>query len=152
MNDISELATNIHRLSTVLGRVADRTLQDCCGFGVSQFKILWILHTHAEGVLQTNIADWLNQTEAAVSRQIALLEQDGMITNEVDQSNRRNHIIRLTAEGRQLAENAMSHLTKKYEPFFASLSQNERQGLNDALEKIFYTVTKCEYNEGKSKK
>jgi DNA-binding MarR family transcriptional regulator len=143
------LATNIHRLSTVLGRVADSTLQDCCGFGVSQFKILWMLHKHQEGVLQATIAKWLNQTEAAVSRQVGLLEEDGLIKKQVDPKNRRNHIIMLSVEGNKFAENAMNSLVKEYKPFFSVLSEAEQIKLNTMLEKIFFAVVKSEHKEGK---
>jgi len=149
MSDSSDLATNIHRLSTVLGRVADSTLQECCGFGVSQFKILWMLHKHQEGVLQTTIANWLSQTEAAVSRQIGLLSEQGLIKKQVDPNNRRNHIIMLSPKGMKFAENAMEVLLKEYRPFFDVLSLSEQSELNKMLEKIFFAVIKKEHKEGK---
>lgn len=141
MSDLSEVATNIHRLSTVLGRVADRTLQDSSGYGMSQFKILWMLYKHSEGVLQTNIAGWLNQTEAAVSRQIRLLNDQGLLSVEVDPENRRNHVVVLSETGRLFAQNAMKILLKEYEPFFADLDEKDMQKLNELLEKIFIKVT-----------
>lgn len=149
MSDTSDLATNIHRLSTVLGKVADSTLQECCGFGMSQFKIIWMLNVHHKGVLQTTIASWLNQTEAAVSRQIALLQQDDLISKEVDPSNRRNHIIRLTTKGDKMAKGSMDVLVKEYQPYFDVLSKAEQQQLNAMLEKIFYKVCK-QYKEEKN--
>lgn len=149
MPDVSELATNIHRLSTVLGRMADGTVQECCGFGMSQFKILWMLHKHHEGVLQTNIANWLNQTEAAVSRQVALLQQDGLIDKQIDPNNRRNHVIMLSAKGKEFSENAMQALVHKYKPFFDILNEDEQANLNVMLEKIFFAVIKQEHKEGK---
>jgi DNA-binding MarR family transcriptional regulator len=148
MSDTSELATNIHRLSSVLGKIGDGTLQQYCGFGMSQFKILWMLNIHREGVLQTTIADWLNLTEAAVSRQIAIMQQDGLVDKVVDPNNRRNHNIMLTAEGKKLAVGSMDALVKEYKPFFDVLSKEEQERLNAMLEKIFYKVCK-EYKEGK---
>ena len=145
----SDLATNIHRLSTVLGRVADCTLQDSCGFGVSQFKILWMLHIHKEGVLQATIANWLSQTEAAISRQIGLLEQEGLIKKRVDPKNRRNHIIILSDKGTKLAGNAMSRLLKEYKPYFGVLTEAEQIELNRMLEKVFFTVATNLHKEGK---
>lgn len=149
MSDISTLATNVHRLSTVLGRLGDNTLQECCGFGISQFKIVWMLHIHEEGVLQTTIASWLNQTEAAVSRQVGLLSEEGLIDKQVDPVNRRNHVIILSPEGREFAENAMKALVKEYEPYFGVLSKAEQETLNSLLEKVFFTVVKKAHKEGK---
>lgn len=150
MADISELATNIHRLSTVLGRLGDGTVQECCGFGMSQFKILWILRKHEAGVLQTNIATWLNQTEAAVSRQIGLLVQEGLIDKQIDPSNRRNHMILLSVEGKKFAENAMQALVAEYKPYFDVISPKEQEQLNKLLEKIFFAVVKKAHAEGKA--
>lgn len=148
MSDNSELATNIHRLSSVLGKVGDSTLQECCGFGMSQFKILWMLNIHEAGVLQMTIASWLNQTEAAVSRQVALMQQERLIDKEVDPNNRRNHIIKLTSDGKKLAVGSMNALVKEYKPYFSVLSEAEQRQLNTMLEKIFYKVCQ-EYKEGK---
>ncbi len=149
MSDISTLATNVHRLSTVLGRIGDHTLQDCCGFGISQFKILWMLSIHEEGVLQTTIASWLNQTEAAVSRQVGLLKEEGLITKQVDPANRRNHVIVLSAKGSEFAENAMKALVKEYKPYFGALTTAEQDTLNSLLEKVFFAVMKSKNKEGK---
>jgi|GEM_PF-7118962 len=142
MPDISEVATNLHRLSNVLGRVADRTLQDEYGLGMSQFKILWILRKHGEGVLQTNIADWCNQTEAAISRQINLLKRDKLIEKIVDPKNRRNHIIHLSNKGREFADEAMGLLVKEYKPLFSVLTKSQQDVLNQLLEKVFFKVVK----------
>ena len=148
MSETSDLATNIHRLSAALGKVADTALQDCCSFGLSQFKILWMLKNHQEGVLQTTIAKWLNLTEAAVSRQISLLHNDGLIDKQVDPENRRNHIIMLSDNGVKLADNAMTALIKEYSPHFSVLTVKEQLELNKMLEKIFYTVITKLHNEG----
>jgi DNA-binding MarR family transcriptional regulator len=142
MSDLSDLTTNIHRLSTVLGRVADRTLQDAYGIGMSQFKILWVLNKHQEGVLQINIASWMSQTEAAISRQVKLLADDGLIHKTVDPKNRRNHIIQLSVEGKRFADEAMDLLVKNHKPYFAFLSSDEKKALNAILEKIFLNACK----------
>lgn len=151
MSDIAQTATNIHRLSSVLGRIADRKLQDTYGLGMSQFKILWMLNKHKEGVLQTTIATWLSQTEAAISRQIGLLKDDHLIEKRADPKNKRNHIIVLTSSGKKFAEDAMQVLVKEYKPFFAAITIDERRALNEILEKVFnvactalpdYSVTK----------
>ena len=149
MSDTSDLATNIHRLSAVLAKIADGNLQECCGFGMSQFKILWMLKTHESGVLQTTIANWLNQTEAAVSRQIGLLKQDGLIDKMVDPQNRRNHIIVLSAKGKELAGSSMDAVVEQYTPYFNVLSKAQQSQLNSMLEKIFYSVVSKKHMEGK---
>ena len=58
-----------------MGRISDSTLQQSCGFGMSQFRILWALYNHPEGIPQNKIASWLNLTEAAISRQIKIMHE-----------------------------------------------------------------------------
>jgi DNA-binding MarR family transcriptional regulator len=140
MSDITQIATNLNRLQSVIARITEATLQENFGFGTSQFKIVWVLHTHQEGVLQTAIAKWLNQTEAAISRQVGLLKDQGLISQEVDPNNRRNHIIMLSHEGREFADNAMKTLTVAYKPYFGGLNAHERDTLNTLLEKTFFSV------------
>lgn len=145
----ASLATNIHRLSTVLNKHADKALQEACGIGTSQFKILWVLYTHQDGVLQTNIADWLGQTEAAVSRQINLIANEGLIRKKIDKHNRRNHVILLTKSGKNYAQHAMEVITQEYRPYFSVLTVDEQRVLNDMLEKVFQEVVKRDCIERK---
>ena len=99
--------------------------------------------------MQTTIATWLNQTEAAVSRQIGLLQKENLITKEVDPKNRRNHVIILTPEGGTFTHKAMRTLVKEYKPFFAELSSVQQEALNTMLEKVFFAVVCQEQNNGK---
>ncbi len=141
MFDTTELLTNIHKLDSALVRLADRTLQSEYGLGMSQFKILWILKKHQGGVLQTNIAEWSNQTEAAVSRQIRLLKADKLIEKKTDPKNRRNRMIVLSKTGKQFAEQAMERLKVEYRPLLSVLKPGEQKQLNQMCERVFYKVT-----------
>jgi len=143
MADISEVATNVHRLSTVLGRLADNRLQETYGFGMTQFKIIWMLNKHQDGVIQTTIASWLDQTEAAISRQINLLQAEKLIEMRVDSKNHRNHIIVLSTRGKKFAEGAMKILMKEYKPLFSGLTSQEQEILSRLLEKIFFKACKA---------
>lgn len=91
-------------------------------------------------MLQTSIAAWLDQTEAAVSRQIHLLKADGLIEQRVDPENRRNHIINLSTKGKRLADEAMQLLVNEYKPLFASLKKEEQHALSAMCEKVFTTT------------
>lgn len=142
MSDISELLANIHKLDSALVRLADRTLQAEYGLGMSQFKILWILKKHQGGVLQANIADWSNQTEAAVSRQIRLLKTAKLIEKRTDPKNRRNRLIVLSKSGNKFAEEAMERLKVEYRPLLAVLKPKDQQLFNQMCEKLFYSVSK----------
>jgi DNA-binding MarR family transcriptional regulator len=138
------IATNIHRLSMIMGRITDGALQNRYGFGLSQYKILWALYTHTEGVRQSDIAAWLNLTEAAVSRQMKNMGEQELIESHVDDQNRRSHIVCLTEKGRQFAAEAMKTLGQAYEQHFAVLSASEQAQLADLLQRLFGAVVKAD--------
>lgn len=82
---------------------------------------------------QRQIATKLGQTEASISRQIKLLADQGLLTNEVSPSNRRQHIIRLTIKGQRLTEKAMEILNNYHAPIFARLSERQQEQLRELL-------------------
>ena len=63
----------LQRLAFLLSKQSDQVLQEQLGIGFSQFKILMVLGWNPS-VRQRHIAEKLEQTEAAVSRQLKLLK------------------------------------------------------------------------------
>lgn len=122
----------LHHLSFVLDRQSDQLLQDALGIGFSQFKILLALKWH-ENVQQRAIAEYLGQTEASVSRQIKLLQKQGLLMSTVSPRNRREHITRLTAKGNRLAERGKELLNSYHAPMFARLAPAQQAQFLDIL-------------------
>jgi DNA-binding MarR family transcriptional regulator len=137
---ISRIATGVHRLSTVLGNASERVIQECCGFGLSQFRVLWVLHTHQEGVQQNVIARWLNLTEAAISRQLQLMKEQGLLTVTVADDDRRSRTVVLTPEGRQFTQNGLNRLVETFAPAFTALSLEQQKQLSESLDTLFYRI------------
>lgn len=122
----------LHHLSFVLARQSDQVLQEQLGIGFSQFKILHILE-QSTGTQQRQIAGKLGQTEASISRQIKLLQDNGMLTSQVSPTNRREHITRLTPKGIKVTEKAMEILNNYHAPVFAKLTEKQQQQLKELL-------------------
>ncbi|WP_330255438.1 MarR family transcriptional regulator [Nocardia sp. NBC_00565] len=59
-----------------------------------------------DGCQATDVADHFVLDKSTVSRQVGALERLGYLTREVDPDNRRNHILRPTADGRRVAGEA----------------------------------------------
>ncbi|WP_194835567.1 MarR family winged helix-turn-helix transcriptional regulator [Nocardia sp. XZ_19_369] len=59
-----------------------------------------------DGCQAADVADYYLLDKSTVSRQLATLERDGYLVKEVDPNNRRNHLLRPTAAGRRVAEEA----------------------------------------------
>src|SRR5688572_15829021 len=111
-NDLGYL---IQHLAAVLGHQTDQVLLEQLGVGLSQFKILWVLQWNPN-VEQRFIAESLGQTEASISRQIKILQADGLLQTHRDPNNRRKHITSATLKGTRVTEAAVSIMRRNFAP------------------------------------
>ena len=132
MSHINNVGFLLQHLSFVLARQSDQVLQEQLGIGFSQFKILMALQWHPD-IQQKQIAERLGQTEASISRQIKLLQEQGLLTASVNPHNRREHITRPTARGERFTDKAMEILNNYHAPMFAHLSDKQQQQLQEIL-------------------
>jgi DNA-binding MarR family transcriptional regulator len=135
----------LQRLAFLLSKQSDQVLQEQLGIGFSQFRILMVLGWNPS-VRQKHIADKLGQTEAAVSRQIKLLKQAGLLTSKVNPENRREHITTPTTKGEKLCDKALSLLNDYHAPMFAELSEKQRERLHQYLSTMHYYASQKETN------
>ena len=122
----------LQHLAFVLARHSDQVLQEQLGIGFSQFKILTVLQWNP-AVQQRQIAERLGQTEASISRQIKLLQRQGLLTSIASPNNRREHITRTTPKGERLTDKALEVLNKYHAPMFARLNAKQHQQLREIL-------------------
>lgn len=135
MNIASNLANRLHHLVALLSRESDQILQEQFGIGLSQYKILTVIQVHSE-VQQKVIAQRLGQTEASISRQITLLQQQNMILSFKNPDDQRQHLAGLTMKGARVVAAADKALTDYHETFFFNLSKKQQQ----ALLKVFQAI------------
>ncbi|WP_405498044.1 MarR family winged helix-turn-helix transcriptional regulator [Nocardia sp. NBC_00511] len=67
-----------------------------------------------DGCLAADLAGHFHLDKSTVSRQVATLESEGYLIRESDPANRRNHVLRATAEGRRLARAAARRRTDAF--------------------------------------
>lgn len=115
----------LQHLAFTLMKQTDVILLEQIGIGFSQYKILRSLQ-HQDSVQQKQIAQYLGQTEASISRQIHVLEGQGFIKNVVRKENRREHIITLTDKGEKLLDNAVIIVTKYHAPMFEPFHEKNK--------------------------
>lgn len=140
MSEFEKLIVSIHRASTVLSRDAERIIMKKYGFSYSQFKLIWVLLRNNDGVNQATIAEWLNQTPAAVSRQIKHLNQQELVSIVVSKQSKRDNVVRLTPKGRMLARDVMKQLESQQAEYFSELDDTQKIKLCYQLEAIFKNV------------
>jgi len=125
----------LHQLVFILDRQSDEALRQSLGIGYSQFKIL-MAAKHRSGLKQNDIAHFLGQTEASVSRQIKIMKNDGLITVITDPNNRRSRSIMLTDKGLQLGKECVSVLDNTHAATFGSLSFSEQRMMQELLDRL----------------
>lgn len=134
-----ELNTNpgflLHKIGALLERTSDGVLMQEFGLGYSQFKLLFALGHHPS-LQQKEIAHYLGQTEASISRQIKLLKSTGLIEIVILPDNRKIHHIALTDKGSRLTTRALETLNQYYVPIFSGLTTADQQRLTSSLASI----------------
>ena len=125
----------LQHLSSVLAKQSDQLLLERLGVGFSQFKILMVLEGNPR-TRQRQIADRLGQTEASISRQIAIMHDKGLLQTMVNPKNRREHLTTPTSKGLRLLNESLNILNIYHAPMFGSLNEKQREQLLETLEKM----------------
>lgn len=133
----------LHQLVFILDRQSDEALRERLGIGYSQFKIL-MAAKHRSGLKQNDIASYLGQTEASVSRQIKLMKANGLLSVQVDPANRRSRSIVLTDKGGQMGKECVAVLEQAHAATFGSLSFSEQKMMQELLDRL--TAKACKNN------
>ncbi len=131
----------LHQLVFILDRQSDEALRSQLNIGYSQYKIL-LAAKKRSGLKQNDIASYLGQTEASVSRQIKLLKQDGMLAVRTDPNNRRARSIVLTDRGTDFAKQCVIILEQTHAATFGSLSFAEQKLMYELLDRLTIKASK----------
>ncbi len=138
--DFESLVVPIHQLSAVLARDADHVLQQALGLGYAQCKLIWVLRRAGQQVNQSQIADWLNQTPAAISRQMKLLAARGLVAIAGSALDKRDHMIQLTAQGEAFADDSRAIIWRAQQHYFADLSPAQSQQIAASFQQVLSRI------------
>jgi DNA-binding MarR family transcriptional regulator len=119
------------QLRACLDRVSTGVLRKKMGFGVSQFRILYVLANKPE-MTQKVIADFWDVTEASVSRQVGILARQGFVVKKSHASQG----AAITVKGKKALDTAMKHISTSFEKIFSDVSDSERKKTAELLEKF----------------
>jgi DNA-binding MarR family transcriptional regulator len=97
-NSYERFLRALHKSVYAFDRNADRLLGDVDGGTFSQFLILMAI-AQCSGLSQQKIAEFLDLTPAAVSRQVESLVKAKLILRAEDPQSRRTHVVSLTPSG-----------------------------------------------------
>ena len=91
------------------------------GVSAGQWRILRVLWEE-DGITQREISERVGITEATAVKGVAGLEASGLITREVDESDRRKMVTRLTIKAK--------NLRKKLIPFVVDVNERALKGIS----------------------
>lgn len=106
-----------------------------------QFHLLNTI-LHHDGINQRELADMLKITPATLSVRIRRLEKENMLVREADMKDKRNYILTLTPQGKQLIEHSYEHMRKNMVLLFRGVTSEEMTALKSCLSKIQHNLDK----------
>ncbi len=139
LNPTNGIGYLLQHLAGVMAKQNDQALQERLGIGFSQFKILMVLERNPH-TQQKQIADWLGQTEASISRQIKLMIEKGLLQTAVNPENRREHLTTPTAKGLRLSDEAMKVMVAYHGDTMEHLGEKKRAQLLEILAGMHHDV------------
>lgn len=122
-------------------KTLSRQMTACAGhllepFDVSPIQASILYEIAAGETSPSRIAMSTGVDASALSRQIRLLEERGLIERHVDDDNRTRALLALTAAGRRLAREIDPHAEQVDEILASALSRDELKALDRTLEKL----------------
>lgn len=101
----------LHKLTNSLDKTFDQHLRRHAGIGLSQFTLLLSVKQH-QPATQRTIADFLDRSAGAISRQVDLASKNGWITVASAGGDRRAQIISMTSTGETMIGKGLGTLEK----------------------------------------
>ncbi len=138
-NFSEKVAYKIHKAVFVMDKIADSTLQDNINLTLSQFLILMNI-VQNQGLTQIEIANFLEITQSAVSRQIDVLKNKNLILIKQNEENKREHLLFPTSLGKQVFTKSNNILHKTFDDLLKVMDDREKENLEKSLDKLLFSV------------
>ena len=138
MNHQEPLTHLMHKSIWLMDRFADALLTKHFQLSFSRFYVLAILGT-IEPTTQHGLASCLGYSDAAVSRMVGALQEEGLLSQIDDPQHGRKHVVALTKEGREILAKCNDLLEREFDALLgrAALDKEEvrhaMQSIGDQL-------------------
>ena len=108
----------LHKLTNTLDKAFDQTLHNHTEIGLSQFSLLFAVGRY-ESVNQRKLANFLEVSTPAVSRQVDIAKRLGWLNVTPSPIDRHGNSLALTIQGRKLVEKGIRTLEEHLFKIFA---------------------------------
>jgi DNA-binding MarR family transcriptional regulator len=133
--DPVQLADLLHRLTRRLRRAQAERLAPL-GLTPAQERALRLITRSEEPPRMTELADRLGIVPRSLTTVIDALEEAGLVRREIDPSNRRAILLRLTDEGAAVRDELREARRRAAEDLFAPLTAGDRETLAGLLTQL----------------
>lgn len=123
LNQAATLWFLVRQIAARFDRGGDALYRERLGISLAQYLVLLIVHVEPGPLSQQAIADRLGLTKGTVSRQIDLAVAAGRLVVARSARSRREHEVRLTADGEQLVHQGDQLLAEAVTTALPSLDQ-----------------------------
>lgn len=106
-----------------------------------QFHLMNLILQH-DGINQRELAQMLKITPATLSVRIKRLEKAEFLIRDVDLDDKRNFILKLTPQGKELIDRSYEHMKRNITLMFAGVTKEELASLKSCLNKIQHNLNK----------
>lgn len=132
-------ASSLHRLTFILQHLSDELLTNKVGVGLSQVRIMGALNSTLPRS-QRVVAGQLMQTEANVSRQLRLMQKQGLVSIKKNKKDARQRDVILTSKGLSKYEQADKLLAAQQKELLKMLDKKEAQIFERATRNLIITL------------
>jgi DNA-binding MarR family transcriptional regulator len=133
----------IHKTVFLLDKISDQLLQTHLNFGFSQFLVMMVLANQPKSSQKT-ITKSLDQTQAAVSRQVGILVRKKFVTRERNPKAKREYVLSLTELGKKNYKQGVDILNDNLKEIFGIWSKHEKSNMLVGLDKLMSSLRKPE--------
>lgn len=107
-----------------------------------RFNLMLLLQHAPNGLMPSELAQRVGVTQATISGLINSLEKAELVQRNTHEKDGRSFVIVLTNKGRSLCEEILPQYYSRITAFWSPFNQNEKNTLNEILERMMASVTK----------
>lgn len=134
-----EITYKIHKAVFLLDKMSDQILQNQLGLGFSQFLVMMTL-AKQPNVPQKFVASALDQTQAAVSRQVDILVDLKYVSRETNAESRREYVLNLTKLGEKKYRQGLKEIDERFDKLFEVWTKSQKNDLLHALDQLILEI------------
>lgn len=127
--------------TTTMGQASDKIAD--LGINLGEFDVLATLRRNGknEVLTPTEIASAAMVSPSGLTHRLTQLEKMGHIIRQNDPNDRRSSLVRLTPQGRKIADEAIERISQHATQSLSSFSADEVEALNTVLDKVLAMIS-----------